>query len=117
MFLPAMSSARRYKNGRPTKRTPDVVKKLFDAIKEGVPFKLACMYAGITYECFNQWRQKDPDFDRQVDELVAKPAIDLFKIIRKQAPETWQAGALMWRGVSTRSQSGYSLSRYSRTSL
>jgi hypothetical protein len=51
------------------------------------------MYAGITYECFNQWRQKDPDFDRQVDELVAKPAIDLFKIIREQAPENWQAGA------------------------
>jgi transposase len=93
MLLPAMPVCRRYKNGRPTKRTPAVIKKLFDAIKEGVPFKLACMYAGITYECFLNWRQKDPDFDRQVDELVAKPAIDLFKVIREQAPETWQAGA------------------------
>jgi transposase len=86
-------SRRRYKIGRPTKRTKAVVKVLFDAIKEGVPYKLACMAAGITYECFNNWRQNDPDFDRQVEELVAKPAIDLFKIIREQAPETWQAGA------------------------
>jgi transposase len=83
----------RYKIGRPTKRTKAVVKVLFDAIKEGVPFKLACMAAGITYESFNNWRQNDPDFDRQVEELVAKPAIDLFKIIREQAPENWQAGA------------------------
>jgi hypothetical protein len=83
----------RYKTGRPTKRTKEVVKILFDAIKEGVPYKLACMAAGITYDCFLKWRRDDPDFDRQVEELVAKPAIDLFKIIREQAPETWQAGA------------------------
>ena len=88
-----MPSRPRYKIGRPTKRTKAVVKVLFDAIKEGVPFKLACMAAGITYESFNNWRQNDPDFDRQVEELVAKPAIDLFKIIREQAPENWQAGA------------------------
>lgn len=88
-----MPSRRRYKTGRPTKRTKEVVKVLFDAIKEGVPFKLACMAAGISYECFTKWRNKDPDFDRQVDELVAKPAINLFKIIREQAPENWQAGA------------------------
>jgi hypothetical protein len=84
---------RRYKIGRPTKRTKAVLKVLFDAIKEGVPYKLACMAAGITYDCFLKWRQDDPDFDRQVEQLVAKPAIDLFKVIREQAPETWQAGA------------------------
>jgi transposase len=84
---------RRYKTGRPTKRTKEVVKVLFDAIKEGVPYKLACMAAGITYDCFCRWRNNDPDFDRQVEKLVAKPAIDLFKVIRDQAPETWQAGA------------------------
>ena len=83
-----MPSRRRYKIGRPTKRTKAVVKVLFDAIKEGVPYKLACMAAVITYESFNNWRQNDPDFDRQVEELVAKPAINLFKVIREQAPET-----------------------------
>jgi hypothetical protein len=83
----------RYKIGRPTKRTKAVLKVPFDAIKEGVPYKLACMAAGITYDCFLKWRQDDPDFHRQVEELVAKPAIDLFKIIRQQAPETWQSGA------------------------
>jgi len=91
---PRPKDPRRYsKPGRPTKRTKAVEKVLFAAIGEGVPFKLACMAAGISYDCFNLWRNADPDFDRQVDELVAKPAIDLFKTIRAQAPETWQAGA------------------------
>jgi hypothetical protein len=93
MILSAVLSRHRFKTGRPTKRTKAVLKVLFDAIKEGVPYKLACMAAGISYECFKKWRQDDPDFDRQVDELVAKPAIDLFKVISQQAPETWQAGA------------------------
>jgi hypothetical protein len=88
-----VSSLRRYKNGRPTKRTKALEKVLFDGIKTGAPLKLVCMSAGITYDCFNKWRQNDPEFDRQVDELVAKPAIDLFEIIRQQAPETWQSGA------------------------
>jgi transposase len=93
IILSAVPSHNRYKTGRPTKRTKAVLKVLFDAIKEGVPYRLACMAAGISYECFSKWRQNDPDFDRQVEELVAKPAIDLFKVIRDQAPETWQAGA------------------------
>ena len=89
----AVLAPRHRKNGRPTKRTKAVLRPLFKAIRIGVPYKLACMAAGITYESFNNWRRNDSDFDRQVEELVAKPAIDLFKIIRQQAPETWQAGA------------------------
>jgi hypothetical protein len=81
------------KNGRPTKRTKAVLTPLFAAIRIGVPYKLACMAAGITYECFLNWRQKDPEFDRQVEQAAAEPAVKLFKTIREQAPETWQAGA------------------------
>jgi hypothetical protein len=71
MILSAVPSYHRYKTGRPTKRTKAVLKVLFDATKEGVPYKLACMAAGISYECFSKWRQNDSDFDRQVEELVA----------------------------------------------
>jgi hypothetical protein len=54
---------------------------------------LACMAAGISYDCFNNWRKQDPDFDAQVEQAAAEPAVKLFKTIREQAPETWQAGA------------------------
>jgi hypothetical protein len=51
------------------------------------------MAAGISYECFNKWRQNDPAFDAEVEQAAAEPAVKLFKTIRQQAPETWQAGA------------------------
>ena len=92
-FSPPVSSPHRYKTGRPTKRTKAVLTPLFEAIRIGVPYKLACMAAGITYECFLNWRQKDPEFDRQVEQAAAEPAVKLFKTIREQAPETWQSGA------------------------
>jgi len=84
---------RRHKIGRPTKRTKAVLTPLFEAIRIGVPYKLACMAAGITYDCFNKWRQNDPAFDAQVEQAAAQPAVKLFKTIREQAPETWQSGA------------------------
>jgi transposase len=81
------------KNGRPTKRTEAVLKPLFKAIRIGVPYKLACMAAGISYDCFNHWRKQDPEFDRQVEQAAAEPAVKLFNTIRQQAPQAWQAGA------------------------
>jgi transposase len=84
---------RRRKNGRPSKRTEAVLKPLFEAIRIGVPYKLACMAAGITYDCFGNWRREDPAFDAEVEQAAAQPAVKLFKTIREQAPETWQAGA------------------------
>ena len=89
-----MQTAQRHrKNGRPTKRTKAVLKPLFEAIRIGVPYKLACMAAGISFECFSKWRQKDPAFDAEVEQAAAEPAVKLFNTIREQAPETWQAGA------------------------
>jgi hypothetical protein len=93
MFSSGVPTRRRHKNGRPTKRTKAVLTALFEAIRIGVPYKLACMAAGISYECFNKWRQKDPAFDAEVEQAAAEPAVKLFKTIREQAPETWQAGA------------------------
>jgi len=81
------------KNGRPTKRTEAVLKPLFKAIRIGVPYKLACMAAGISYDCFNHWRKQDPEFDSQVEQAAAESAVKLFNTIRQQAPETWQSGA------------------------
>jgi hypothetical protein len=81
------------KIGRRTKRTKAVLTPLFEAIRIGVPYKLACMAAGINVDTFMKWRQKDPAFDAEVEQAAAQPAVKLFKTIREQAPETWQAGA------------------------
>jgi len=46
---------------------------------------LACMAAGITYDCFKKWRQNDPAFDAEVEQAAAEPAVKLFKTNREQA--------------------------------
>lgn len=51
--------------GRPTKLTPETVKKLTDAIQAGATYALACKYAGISYDVFNDWR-------RRADEELAR---------------------------------------------
>jgi hypothetical protein len=70
-----------------------VLKPLFAAIRIGVPYKLACMAAGISYDCFGNWRREDPAFDAEVEQAAAEPAVKLFNTIREHAPETWQSGA------------------------
>ena len=44
--------------GRPSKLTADVIKQLTTSIKIGLPFELACNYAGITYRTFRNWMRK-----------------------------------------------------------
>lgn len=41
---------------RPTKLTEDLIDDLAAAIRTGMPIKLACQGAGISYESFHQWR-------------------------------------------------------------
>jgi transposase len=44
--------------GRPTKLTPETVKKLCVAIQQGATYALACKYAGISYDTFNDWKRR-----------------------------------------------------------
>lgn len=42
--------------GRPTKFTPEVLNRLYSAIRLGHTYKHACMYAGIDWSTFHAWR-------------------------------------------------------------
>lgn len=42
--------------GRPTKLTPELIAHLTEAIRAGMPLKLAAVYAGISYDTLNEWR-------------------------------------------------------------
>lgn len=44
--------------GRPSKLTPEVQKRLCDAIRAGNYYEAACAYAGIDYSTFRRWMKK-----------------------------------------------------------
>jgi hypothetical protein len=43
---------------RPSKLTPEVEKKIIDAIRTGNYYEAACAYAGINYTTFYRWMEK-----------------------------------------------------------
>jgi hypothetical protein len=80
--------------GRKSKYTPDVVKRITDAIQVGATYELACKYAGITRETFYQWINHKPDFSDAVNSAEGQAATRWLGYIEKAAQEnTWQAAA------------------------
>ena len=43
---------------RPSKLTPEITKRLIEAIRAGNYYEAACAYAGIHYSTFRKWMQK-----------------------------------------------------------
>lgn len=82
------------RGGRPTKYTPDRVKKILEAIKLGVAYVDAASYGGITRETFNEWRKQYPDFSDAVEEAAGQAVVANMAKIQKAATEgSWQASA------------------------
>ena len=88
--------------GRPTKFTKETIDKLLVAIRKGAPYKMACNYAGISYEIFRQWiikakAGKDKDyvaFFATLKEAEGHTAlIWLDKIDKAMNEGVWQAAA------------------------
>jgi hypothetical protein len=57
-----------------SKRTEAVLKELFEAIRMGCAIQAACMAAGISYDCFGNWRREDLAFDADVERSAAESA-------------------------------------------
>lgn len=79
--------------GRPTKYTPETVKKICDAITTGATYRLAAQYGGITYTTFNEWRKDNPEFSAAVEEAEGRGAMLLIGKIQKAATQSWRAAA------------------------
>lgn len=43
--------------GRPSKLNPQTTEKLRKALRMGATYELACKYAGVSYQTFNEWRK------------------------------------------------------------
>lgn len=78
---------------RPTKYTPETVKKITDAIKLGATYELACNYAGIDYSTFNEWQKTKPKFSEAVKAAEGEAAVKWLAKIEAAAVKSWQAAA------------------------
>lgn len=80
--------------GRRTKYSPEVVKRLTDAIRLGATYELACHYAGIGTTQFYEWQKRKPEFADAIKEAEGGAAVGWLARIEQAAKDgTWQAAA------------------------
>lgn len=70
---------------RPTKRTPELEKRLLDALRGGNTRRAACTYAGITDETFSIWLKSFPGFLELVTHAEAQVEVRSVAILQKAA--------------------------------
>jgi len=79
---------------RPTKYTPDTVKRIVDAIRLGATYELACNYGGIDYMTFRRWYEAKREFSEAVKDAEGAAVVKWLALIDKAANDgAWQAAA------------------------
>ena len=87
----SISKRGRLGEGRPTKRTPEVVAKIAEAIASGLTDREAGLLAGIRHDTMTEWR-KDPEFSEAIEKATAGRL--LMRLERIEAGEQgWQGTA------------------------
>jgi len=82
------------RNSGKGKKTPKVVSALSEAISRGLPFKTACVVAGISMQTFCVWRREDPEFDEAIESAKAEGISSRMKKIEEAAAAgDWRAAA------------------------
>jgi hypothetical protein len=79
-----MKPLRKRKVGRPTKRTERVLNRLQEALEKGLPRWAACALAKISYDAFNEWMNKDPEFKASVLEWEAASMEDMIEGVKRE---------------------------------
>lgn len=77
--------------GRPSVRTEENSALIVGAVKDGLPYRLACQVAGISEDTFKRWRDDDADFAEAIKKAETKAAREACAHITKN--EAWQARA------------------------
>jgi len=79
---------------RPTKYTPETVKKILDALAAGNTRKASALYAGIGENTLGDWLNRFRDFRDAVENAEARAEVGHVLNIRKAAGDgTWTASA------------------------
>ena len=91
--------------GRPCKLTPDVQKRLHDALRAGIYIEYAVTYVGISKSTYYSWMAKGDaddaaglttefsDFSHSIKRADAECKVRLLLLWQKQMPKNWKACA------------------------
>lgn len=91
-------------NGRPSSFTAAKARRIVEAIRRGLPYKLAASAGGVSYNTFVRWRNegtrpKAPrqlrEFRDQVRTAESEAARRFLGLIEAAAERNWQAAAWM----------------------
>ena len=85
--------------GRPSKLTPEVQKRLCDAVSAGNYYEAACEYAGVDYSTFRRWMEQGEaaktgvfrEFCDAVKKADADAEVRVVAQWRQHMPDNWQA--------------------------
>jgi hypothetical protein len=93
--IPARSNGK-HPGGRPSKRTPERVKKIAELIAAGLPDEYACAVAGINRDTLWQWKN-DPEYNEYSDVIKAAVGARLIKRLSfvDSGLPGWQGAAWM----------------------
>lgn len=78
------------KHGRPTKKTPQMVTALLEAIATGAPYTICCSAVGVHLDTFLHWKATDPVFAAQVEQVAGDTALRMLKKIEQHGEESFQ---------------------------
>jgi hypothetical protein len=81
----------RVREGRPTKRTPEVVAKIAESVASGLTDEEASLLAGVNPDTMTEWR-KDPEFSGAIKRATAQRL--------KLRLERIEAGEAGWQGTA-----------------
>jgi hypothetical protein len=78
---------------RPSKYTPEVVKRIVDALSAGCTRKTAAAFAGVDESTFCRWLHRFADFASSVTLAEASCEVAMVATIRAAAPSDWRAAS------------------------
>lgn len=86
-------------SGRPTKLTPDVHKRIVDAVATGNYYEAACGYAGVSYQTLRNWIQRGEaaksgryfEFLEALTRAEAQCEVRMVAQWQAAMPEDWRA--------------------------
>ena len=88
-----MTKPVKHAGGRPTVRTPEAERRIFDALRLGLPAEVAAAAAGISRTTFWDWIKEDRQFSDAVLKAASECQARCMLTIQKAAAEHWQAAA------------------------
>jgi len=84
---------------RPSKLTPEITKRLTEAIRAGNYYEAACAYAGIAYSTFREWMVRGEkaksgkyrEFMEAIKKAEHEAEVRMVAMWQKHMPDNWQA--------------------------